>query len=186
MGGAIGVQSKEGEGSNFYFTIHSKVSKEPIQSYRLLNEISFDNKRVLVIDDNQTNLKILNQQLSSWGLEVVLVERAAQALTLLADETVVFDAVITDRQMPGMDGITLAKNIREQRKNMPIILLTSVTDDSHKNHKDLFAAVLTKPVKQHLLSKTLLMILKKTEKAQEGANVTHQRKLFRILLNSIH
>lgn len=178
MGGAIGVQSKEGEGSNFYFTIHSKVSKEPIQSYRLLNEVSFDNKRVLVIDDNQTNLKILNQQLSSWGLEVVLVERAAQALTLLADETVVFDAVITDRQMPGMDGITLAKNIREQRKNMPIILLTSVTDDSHKNHKDLFAAVLTKPVKQHLLSKTLLMILKKTEKAQDGANVIHQRKLF--------
>jgi CheY-like chemotaxis protein len=132
----------------------------------------------LVIDDNQTNLKILNQQLSSWGLEVVLVERAAQALTLLADETVVFDAVITDRQMPGMDGITLAKNIREQRKNMPIILLTSVTDDSHKNHKDLFAAVLTKPVKQHLLSKTLLMILKKTEKAQDGANVIHQRKLY--------
>ena len=80
--------------------------------------------------------------------------------------------------MPGMDGIMLAQNIREQRKNLPIVLLTSVTDDSHKNHKDLFAAVLTKPVKQHLLSKTLLMILKKTEKAQEGANVIQQRKLF--------
>ena len=178
MGGVIGVESKEGEGSNFHFTIHSKISKEPIQSYRLLHEVSFDNKRILVIDDNQTNLKILKQQLSSWGLEVVLVERAAQALTLLADETLIFDAIITDRQMPGMDGIMLAQNIREQRKNLPIVLLTSVTDDSHKNHKDLFAAVLTKPVKQHLLSKTLLMILKKTEKAQEGANVIQQRKLF--------
>ncbi|MFY7830051.1 MAG: two-component regulator propeller domain-containing protein [Flectobacillus sp.] len=179
MGGKIGVESKEGEGSNFFFSIKAKLSKEPFQSYRLINEINFDNKRVLVVDDNQTNLKILEQQLTSWGLQVVVVNAASEALFLFENNAPTFDIVITDRLMPDIDGISLAKKLKELNKEQAIILLTSVTDDSHKSHNDLFEAVLTKPVKQHLLSKTLLLLLKKVGKNQDGlTSVTNQRKLY--------
>ncbi len=177
MKGTMSVQSEVDRGSTFSFTIQSQISKEPIQTYRLMNVATFDHKVVLVIDDNLTNRNILKAQLEQWGIKVVLASMAAEALDILGKANQHFDLIITDMQMPEMDGLHLALTIDQMNLNVPIVLLSSVTDDAHKQYPNLFASVLTKPVKQHLLNKTLLTILKKVEKRGDISGTKNISKL---------
>jgi signal transduction histidine kinase/ligand-binding sensor domain-containing protein/CheY-like chemotaxis protein len=158
MGGRIRVQSEVGQGTNFTFTIQSRVGQEPKRQYVHLNGDENEGKRVLLVDDNQTNLTILKTQLEEWKLVPVLASSARQALDLLDDGP--FQLVITDRQMPGTNGVDLARAIKTRYPKLPIILLSSVGDETHKQHANLFAAMLTKPVKHHQLANLVQMQLK--------------------------
>jgi two-component system sensor histidine kinase/response regulator len=155
MGGAISVESQPGKGSTFTFTISTRagVNKHPATPADGMT--GHAGKKVLVVDDNLTNLTILQAQLQYWHLQPTLTDSGVEALSLLSRDDR-FDLVLTDMQMPTMDGIRLSQSIRDRHPHIPIILLSSVGDEYKKNHHQLFSAVMTKPIKQQLLYKHIL------------------------------
>jgi two-component system sensor histidine kinase/response regulator len=155
MGGAISVQSEPGKGSTFHFTIrtHAGINKHHAPSINGLSEHA--GKKVLIVDDNGTNRTILKTQLEYWNLRPVLAASGVEALNILSVDSR-FDLVLTDMQMPYMDGIRLSECVRDRYPNIPIILLSSVGDEYKKNHTQLFNAVMTKPIKQQVLYRHIL------------------------------
>ena len=108
----------------------------------------------MVIDDNPTNRKILESQLQNWKFLPVLAESGEEALNLLSQHQ--FDMVITDMQMPEMDGAELARKIKNTHSHLPIILLSSIGDEHSKKNQSLFNHVLAKPVKHHELNNIII------------------------------
>jgi CheY-like chemotaxis protein len=156
MGGYIEVESKPGQGSVFAFTIDAKTAATQASMCDTITNLKdVEGKRVLIIDDNDTNRKILKLQLEQWNLQPVMAASGKQALELLAAGQP-FDLVLTDMHMPEMNGVELAKNVRSRHPDLSIMLLSSVGDDLCKQHNDLFNSVLTKPVKQQTLCKYIL------------------------------
>jgi signal transduction histidine kinase/CheY-like chemotaxis protein len=155
MGGEIGAVSQPGAGSAFSFTIRTSagIDKNPPLSINGLSEHA--GKRILIVDDNLTNRTILKSQLEFWDLTPVLAASGVEALNILATDNH-YDLVVTDMQMPFMDGIRLSQSIRDHHPQLPIILLSSVGDEYKKNHNDLFSAVMTKPIKQQVMYKQIL------------------------------
>lgn len=155
MGGNITVASEPGVGTTFQFTIKCEISKEHTQEPEPLNLGEIKGRQVLVVDDNATNRRILQLQLENWGLKAVMASSGEDALRIL-DSKPDFDMVITDMQMPEMDGVQLSTAIKEKTKALPIILLSSIGDETKKAYPGLFTAVLTKPVKQQALGKIII------------------------------
>ena len=156
MGGEIRAESQPGKGSTFIFSIQSTIStKEPIfLPSGIMTELY--NKKVLIVDDNQTNLRILELQLEQWKFVTQLASSAQEALYILtAPKNGLFDLVITDMQMPDMDGVELATAIKALKNAPPVIMLSSIGDETRKIYPDLFSSILTKPVKQQRLIKSL-------------------------------
>ena len=159
MGGNIKAESQLGIGSTFIFSIQSSISAKNLIISPSGNMSELYDKRVLIVDDNQTNLKILEIQLEQWKLVTRLASSAREALDILdAPENGTFELVITDMQMPDMDGVELATAIRARKNPLPIIMLSSIGDETKKTYPDLFAFILTKPVKQQRLIKGLQMM----------------------------
>jgi CheY-like chemotaxis protein len=175
MGGDIGVESAVGKGTAFNFTIVVKIGTQPTRQYVVFNSNSNEGKAILLVDDNMTNLRILQTQMKQWKLLPTLASSGEQALDIL-DSGHVFDLVITDHQMPEMDGIELAGNIKRKFPELPIFLLSSIGDNTGSKHKELFALVLTKPVRHHHLGEMIQMQLKPqrqtTMVAREPASLT--------------
>jgi CheY-like chemotaxis protein len=119
---------------------------------------------VLVVDDNSTNRSILKNQLDQWKLIPVLADSSETAINTLKNSEEVFDLIISDMQMPIMDGVQLARFIKKKFPSTPIILLSSIGDESHKNYPNLFHSILTKPIKQNILYKHVLAALKQADK----------------------
>jgi signal transduction histidine kinase/CheY-like chemotaxis protein len=164
MGGEIKVESKFGMGSTFTFSIQSSISVKKRIAPLNFNMSELYGKKVLIVDDNQTNLKILKIQLEQWNLETYMATSAHEAFAILdATKNHKIDLVITDMQMPDMDGVELAKAIKTRNNPPPIILLSSIGDETKKVYPDLFIYILTKPIKQQRLIKTLHMILAPTK-----------------------
>jgi signal transduction histidine kinase/DNA-binding response OmpR family regulator/streptogramin lyase len=162
MGGTIGVTSQEGVGTTFSFDIRAGVSHSAPPQYVHVNTAGNVGKHVLVVDDNETNLMILRSQLEQWKLTPTLAMSGAQALSQLAEGTPCH-LVITDMQMPGMDGVELARAIRQRYPTLPILLLTSVGEESRRQYPELFSAVLTKPIKQQHLERLVQMELRQQD-----------------------
>ncbi|PWK78335.1 signal transduction histidine kinase [Mucilaginibacter oryzae] len=155
MGGKITVESEVNKGSTFRFNIHTQKSlkQDTVQVHHSIK--GFENSGVLIVDDNETNCRILKSQLEQWQLCPVVANSGAEALQILSNPHN-FKLVITDMQMPLMDGIELAKLIRADYPDMPIILLSSISYIFHKDNPGLFSAILTKPAKQSSLYRHIL------------------------------
>ncbi|HEY2725583.1 MAG TPA: ATP-binding protein, partial [Parafilimonas sp.] len=125
MGGQIKVESQAGAGTTFSFTIKTGVSEQSARNYILNNFSGITNKKILVVDDNATNLIIIKTQLEQWEQIPVLARSGKEALYTLLESSG-FDLIITDMHMPEMDGIGLARKIRELYPYIPIILLSSL------------------------------------------------------------
>ncbi len=149
MGGAITVESEEHKGTTFKFTIKCEALQHDRLEASTLPDIQ--DKNILIVDDNDTNLKVLKSQLEVWKLHAVSTHSAAEALELLKAGKI-FDMIITDMQMPEMDGLAFTRVVKKLYPQLPVILLSSVGNETQKNYPNLFAATLTKPVKQHHLS----------------------------------
>lgn len=127
MGSKIEVDSTEGLGSNFFFTITSEYQK--LKSN--LIEADARQKLALIVDDNKNNRSIIERNLAHWNMDFISVDSGEKAIELLAHNED-FDLAIFDYSMPGMNGIEAIKIIRTKFTNyteLPIILLHSSSED---------------------------------------------------------
>lgn len=156
MGGDIALASEPGKGTTFTFTIRAAAA-EAARDARA-HQFAIQGKRVLLVDDNETILRILSSVMRRWGLECELVASPQQALERLRSDTT-FDLAVLDYYMPGMDGAALAREIRKisGREKLPLALFTSVEGAGSSNAGDeaMFAAKLMKPLRQSQLFEAL-------------------------------
>ena len=156
MSGEIGVHSTPGSGSTFWFVLPFALQATAADVERRDGDLV--GKRILVVDDHPTNLKIIESMLAAWQCQALPAASGDEALALLAAERTAGrrpDAAIIDMRMPGMDGEALGRRIRadEAFAGMPLMLLTSVgvRGEAERVHAAGFAAYLTKPVRGELL-----------------------------------
>ncbi len=160
MGGKMWVDSEVEKGSTFHFTIIAKPCVCPS-----FHELNFDpailaGKRIMIVDDNETNRKILTLQLSSWDMQPHAVSSGDEALKQLSSGDI-FDLAILDIQMPQMNGITLANKIRELKtsNDLPIIFFSSTNLDKKTISDNLCSGILYKPLRQSQLLSTIITII---------------------------
>lgn len=160
MGGSMWVESTVEQGSIFHFTILTQPTSKPKPSYLHNNQIKLSGKRVLIVDDNETNRRILSHQTHSWGMLSETISSGSQALDLI-NQGRPFDLAILDMHMPEMDGLMLATKIREyyDAQTLPLILLTSLGQQDNNSETSHFAAYLTKPIKPAQLYNVLINIV---------------------------
>jgi CheY-like chemotaxis protein len=128
-------------------------------------------RRILVVDDNATNRRILALQTARWGMVVQDTESPAQALAML--QAAPYDAAIVDMHMPGMDGAMLARAIRDAGHRLPLVLFSSL--GRREAADTLFAASLAKPLRQGALFDTLVTVLTQDTAPQPAAAVAKAR-----------
>ncbi|HMZ79022.1 MAG TPA: response regulator [Acidobacteriota bacterium] len=162
MGGTIWVDSQEGVGSTFHFTIVAEsVPGQPTIDFQG-RSAQLAEKRVLIVDDNPTNRKILTLQTQSWGMIPRATASPLEALAWI-QQGEPFDVAILDVNMPEMDGFDLATGIQKIRHQsiLPLILLTSSAMRPSRTLATQveFAACLTKPIKPKQLFTLLTTIL---------------------------
>ena len=167
MDGKLWVESKINEGTTFHFEISVHVVPSKSKVYFRGHNPTLKDKKVLVVDDNLTNRKILIAQTEYWGMKAKVTGVPQEAIRWLnGGET--FDLVLLDYVMPEMDGGMLAKEIREiySASSLPIIMLTSVGKKDYS--KDLetveISAFLTKPIKHNQLYETILSLFNEKSK----------------------
>jgi signal transduction histidine kinase/DNA-binding response OmpR family regulator len=165
MHGTMWAESVPGHGSTFFFTalLPTAPAEETLPpSARTTGPMP--TLSVLVVDDNATNRKVLEAQLRDWRMIPASVSSAAEALERLATRT--FDLVLLDYQMPDVDGVMLARQIRESSQ-VPLILLSSSGELIRDEDARLFQAQILKPIKHSALYAAILRLagLKKPEQA---------------------
>jgi GAF domain-containing protein/CheY-like chemotaxis protein len=152
MGGEVWVESVEGSGTTFFFTIRAAIAPAPRQAQMSVAKVELAGKRLLIVDDNATNRRILYLQAQSWAMVPHTTGSPLDALSRISSGEN-YDAVVLDMNMPEMDGIQLAKRLRAlgQRGGLPLILLSSLVPLDERNKEDIesikFAAMLPKPIK---------------------------------------
>ena len=157
MGGSMRAESAGlGHGSSFIFTIVAPVVDSPLVNRRefLGQQPALTGKRVLVVDDNATNRKVLTLQTAKWGMSARDTESPGQALRWL-DSGEAFDVAVLDMHMPEMDGLTLAGHIRKRQPKLPLVLFSSLGRREAGDTQGLFTAYLSKPLRQSHLFDTL-------------------------------
>ena len=157
MGGQIGVNSTPGQGSTFWFELGFTLQAEK-QPPTQVAENLLKGKRVLVVDDNPTNRRLLHLLLTHWGCEAVLTDSGEGAIEQLHKEMTAgrpIDAALLDMQMPGLSGEDTGRQIKANpaTANIPLALLTSVSmrGDAERLSNAGFDAYLNKPIKDKLL-----------------------------------
>ncbi len=161
MGGKMWAESEgPGQGATFHFTIVAPVASLPAPRARDFIGVQpeLKGKRVLVVDDNATNRRVLALQTAKWGMQSKAAAKPGEALAWIeAGEA--FDVAILDMHMPEMDGLELARRIRAARKDLPLVLFSSLGRKEAGDTGNLFDAALAKPIHQSQLFDTLVSLL---------------------------
>ncbi|MBX3415272.1 MAG: response regulator [Pirellulales bacterium] len=175
MGGEMGVESQAGQGSTFWFSARLQLCDVPRRE-RIL-PVALRDCRILIVDDNATNLEILREQLRGWGFDPVCVSDARAALSALSEAArrgAPFDLGILDHQMPEMDGLDLTRVIKqdESLRAMSLIVLTSsgeIMDPPRLASLGLYGCM-TKPVRQSRLFDAIVGAATSDDAGEEQGN----------------
>jgi CheY-like chemotaxis protein/HPt (histidine-containing phosphotransfer) domain-containing protein len=165
MGGRIWVESTPGEGSNFQFTARFGLQDtQPDGIGTMLDELG--GIRVLAVDDNATNRRILEETFSLWNMVVAVAEDAESGLMALSEAEEAgrpFQLLVSDVRMPGLDGFEFVDRLNAllRPRRIPVVLLTSggTPGDATKAKERGVAAYLPKPIKQDDLRQAILMAM---------------------------
>jgi GAF domain-containing protein/CheY-like chemotaxis protein len=180
MGGTLWATSAgvSGQGSTFHVTVKAGASEMTPTALR--RDGSFADRRALVVDDNETNRRLMTALLGAWGIQSVLAAGAEEALATLGNGRI--DFAVLDMLMPVMDGLDLATRIHEREPAMPIVLASSVSQ--HDVAADPrwraagIGAVVTKPIKASPLHAAIASVLgATTDDAAEGASSSMDEEL---------
>ncbi|MES2297062.1 MAG: response regulator [Pseudomonadota bacterium] len=185
MGGRMWVESEVGRGSRFSFTIEAEAYGSDL-AHAVLQDASsaLNAKRVLIVDDNATNRRILVKQALLWGMQPTAAASAQEALDFVRHGHA-FDVAILDMSMPEMDGMDLAVQLRKYRdaQALPLIMLTSVAHRPRdiKMSQVKFAAFLNKPIKPaalfEVLCHALLIAPPRAPAGGHGQATPHEARL---------
>ncbi len=165
MGGRIGVETEEGRGSTFWFSVSLEKQSEDRKMETVVPE-DIRGQHILIVDDHGTNRFVLRELLRSWGCRAEEAENGGQALGRLRGAVQggdPFRIALVDMQMPGMDGKTLGREIKADPRlsETVLIMLTSVGQrgDPAEAERIGFSAYLTKPVKKSQLYDCIVTVL---------------------------
>lgn len=165
MHGEIGAESEPGRGSRFWFRIKAPVDAR-IKPFSVISNAAFDNVRLLAVDDNPVNRRVIEELVKGWGLRATIVADDREALTALEksiDESDRYHVILMDHQMPGVDGLTLTRRIQQDPRfrQIPVIMLSSIDQVHASTHgqNGPFAGYLTKPVRPSQLMDLLARVL---------------------------
>jgi len=161
MGGEIGIESELRKGSTFHFAI--RFARARTYTSTTAKRDNLNGLRTLIVDDNATNRKILYHQLRAWGVHCLTVENGLQALIQLrqAASAQPYDVAILDCQMPDMDGLMLAQEIRKDPAlaGVRLVMMSSAGDRTDVvQQSKAFDGWLTKPTKLATLYETLVAL----------------------------
>jgi PAS domain S-box-containing protein len=166
MGGRISVESEVGRGSMFQFTAQFDLQPPPERREDDTAGVKLRNLPVLVVDDNSTNRRIIEEMVANWRMKPVAVESGSAALEVVAKahrEGAPFRLILLDSHMPEMDGFEVARRIRQdaRSRDTDLILLTSAghREELARAKRIGVAAALVKPVKQSELWDAIVTIL---------------------------
>jgi CheY-like chemotaxis protein/HPt (histidine-containing phosphotransfer) domain-containing protein len=188
MGGTIAVESEQQKGSTFRIALPVAAAEVPAKVATGDGLAHLTGKRILIVDDNATNREIVTRHARSWEMEPLAIERPADALELIAQGEL-FDVAVLDMMMPEIDGITLAREIRQRRSEteLPLLLLTSLGRLPQLQVEGVFSAQLSKPLKASQLYNTLVQLLTRGsagdhEEVESVTDGKRERSALRILL----
>jgi signal transduction histidine kinase/DNA-binding response OmpR family regulator len=174
MGGKIWLESERDRGSKFHFTVRLGISHNPIEVDTMASPEMLRGVKVLLVDDNRTNLRILEGMLKRWEMKSTSVEDGEEALALLAAAQKAqepYPLILTDMHMPKMDGFTLVERIRQMPdlSAATIMMLTSAghRGDAARCQELGVSAYLLKPIRQSELREAIARVLGNHE--QKGA-----------------
>ena len=172
MGGDMWLESEPGKGSTFHFSLHLLLDDQPPQP--IAGTIDLRGKKILIVDDNATNRRVLAGMLAAWDVKSSSAASGPEALDILRRGDIAFDCIVLDAQMPDMDGYELAGRIQAERSSAPpMIMLSSAAmrGDSQRCQEVGILGYFAKPISSEELLAALCRVFEHpgAKRASSGA-----------------